>query len=74
MKTFLHGLTERNFRGRTVGLIENGSWAPVAAKVMKDILSGCRELRFTDTTVRIRSALDDTSRAQLEAMADELTR
>ena len=74
MKTFLHGLTERNFRGRTVGLIENGSWAPVAAKVMKDILSGCRELRFTDTTVRIRSALDDTSRAQLEAMAEELTR
>ena len=74
MKTFLHGLTERNFRGRTVGLIENGSWAPVAAKVMKDILSGCRELRFTDTTVRIRSALDDASRAQLEAMAEELTR
>ena len=74
MKTFLHGLTERNFRGRTVGLIENGSWAPVAAKVMKDILSECRELRFTDTTVRIRSALDDASRAQLEAMADELTR
>ena len=74
MKTFLHGLTERNFRGRTVGLIENGSWAPVAAKVMKDILSECRELRFTDTTVRIRSALDDSSRAQLEAMADELTR
>ena len=74
MKTFLHGLTERNFRGRTVGLIENGSWAPVAAKVMQQILSECRELRFTDTTVRIRSALDDSSRAQLEAMADELTR
>ena len=74
MKTFLHGLTERNFRGRTVGLIENGSWAPVAAKVMQQILSECRELRFTDTTVRIRSALDDASRAQLEAMADELTR
>ena len=74
MKTFLHGLTERNFRGRTVGLIENGSWAPVAAKGMQQILSECRELRFTDTTVRIRSALDDASRAQLEAMADELTR
>ena len=74
MKTFLHGLTERNFRGRTVGLIENGSWAPVAAKVMQQILSECRELRFTDTTVRIRSALDDASRAQLEAMAEELTR
>ena len=74
MKTFLHGLTERNFQNRTVGLIENGSWAPVAAKVMKDILSGSKNLRFTDATVRIRSALNDESRAQLEAMADELTR
>ena len=73
MKTFLHGLTERNFQNRTVGLIENGSWAPMAAKVMKDILSGSRNLRFTDVTVRIRSALNDESRAQLEAMADELT-
>ena len=74
MKTFLHGLTERNFQNRTVGLIENGSWAPVAAKVMKDILSGSKNLHFTDAAVRIRSALNDESRAQLEAMADELTR
>ena len=73
MKTFLHGLTERNFQNRTVGLIENGSWAPMAAKIMKDILSGSKDLRFTDTTVRIRSALNDESRAQLESMADELT-
>ena len=73
MKTYLHGLTERNFQNRTVALMENGSWAPMAAKIMKDILSGSKDLRFTDTTVRIRSALDDGSRAQLETMADELT-
>ena len=73
MKTFLHGLTERNYQNRTVGLIENGSWAPMAAKIMKDILSGSKNLRFTDATVRIRSALNDESRQQLESMADELT-
>ena len=73
MKTFLHGLTERNFQNRTVGLIENGSWAPMAAKIMKEILSESKNLRFTDTTVRIRSALNEESRAQLERMADELT-
>ncbi|MBQ7098482.1 MAG: flavin reductase [Oscillospiraceae bacterium] len=73
MKTFLHGLTERNFQNRTVGLMENGSWAPMAAKIMKGILESGKNLRFTDTTVRIRSALNDESRAQLESMADELT-
>ena len=73
MKTYLHALTERSFQGRTVGLMENGSWAPMAAKIMKDILAESKNLRFTDTTVRIRSALNDESRAQIEAMADELT-
>ena len=73
MKTFLHGLTERNFQNRTVALIENGSWAPMAAKIMKNILSECRNLRFTDAAVTIRSALNEDSRAQLESMADELT-
>ena len=73
MKTYLHALTERNFQNRTVGLIENGSWAPMAAKIMKEILSGSKELRYTDTTVTIRSALNGESRAQLAAMADELT-
>ena len=73
MKTFLHALTERSFRNRTVGLIENGSWAPMAAKIMKGILADSKDLRFTDTTVRIRSALNEESRQQLEAMADELT-
>ena len=73
MKTFLHGLTERNFQNRTVALIENGSWAPMAAKIMKNILSECRNLRFTDAAVTIRSALNEDSRARLDAMADELT-
>ena len=72
MKTYLHALTERSFRNRTVGLIENGSWAPMAAKIMKNILSESKDLRFADTTVRIRSALNDESRSQIEAMADEL--
>ena len=72
MKTFLHGLTERSFQNRTVGLMENGSWAPMAAKVMRSILSGSKNLRFTDTTVRIHSAPSDESRRQIEAMADEL--
>ena len=72
MKTYLHGLTERSFQNRTVGLIENGSWAPMAAKVMKNILAESKNLRFADTTVRISSALNDESRQQIEALADEL--
>ena len=74
MHTFLHGLTERNFQNRTVGLIENGSWAPLAAKVMKETLSGCNNIRFTDTTVRIMSSLNDQSGQQLEDLANELCR
>ena len=73
MKTFLHALTERRFQGRTVGLIENGSWAPMAAKIMKNILAEGKDLRFADTTVTVRSALNEESRQQLEALADELT-
>ena len=73
MKTYLHALTERSFRNRTVGLIENGSWAPMAAKIMKNILSESKDLRFADTTVRIRSALNDESRAQIAALASELS-
>ena len=72
MKTYLHALTERGFQNRTVALMENGSWAPMAAKIMKNILSESKNLRFTDTTVRIHSALNEESKAQLEAMAEEL--
>ena len=73
MKTYIHALTERNFRNRTVGLMENGSWAPVAAKVMRSLLAESKDLRFADTTVKIFSALDDTSRAQIDALAKELS-
>jgi len=72
MKEFIHHLTERNYQNRTVGLIENGSWAPVAAKTMRKMLEGSKNLTFTDTTVTVLSALNDTSRAQIEALANEL--
>ena len=65
-------LTERGYRGRKVGLVENGSWAPMAAKVMRGMLEGCKDITFTDTTVRILSALSEESRAAIDAMADEL--
>ena len=74
MQEFIHHLTERNFRGRTIGLVENGSWAPSAAKTMRSMLESCPDLTFTETTVRILSALNDGSREQLKAMAAELTR
>lgn len=72
MENFIRHLTERGFCKRTVGLVENGSWAPAAAKTMRGLLEGCAELTFTSTTVCIRSALDDNSRAQLDALAKEL--
>ena len=72
MKEFIHHLTERNFQNRTVALMENGSWAPQAAKVMRRMLEESKNLTFTDTTVKILSALNADSRDQLEAMANEL--
>ena len=72
MKEFIHHLTERNFQNRTIGLMENGSWAPLAAKTMRKMLEGSKNLTFTDTTVKILSALNDDSKAQIESMANEL--
>jgi len=72
MRQFLEHLTERGFKNRTVGLIENGSWAPLAAKTMKAILEPCKNLSFTETTVKITSALNPQSTVQLEALAQEL--
>ncbi|MBE6974153.1 MAG: MBL fold metallo-hydrolase [Ruminococcaceae bacterium] len=72
MKEYIHHLTERNFQNRTVALMENGSWAPLAAKVMRGMFEKSRNITFTDTTVRILSALSDESRGQIEAMAAEL--
>ncbi len=72
MRTFLHGLSERNYQRRTVALMENGSWAPTAAKTMRALLEPCKDLRFAKTTVTVRSALDETAREQLDALAAEL--
>lgn len=72
MKEFIHHLTERNFQNRTVAFMENGSWAPLAAKVMRSMFESSKNLTFTDTTVRILSALNDESKAQVEALAEEL--
>ncbi len=72
MRTFIDHLTERNFSNRTVAFIENGSWAPLAAKVMKGMLENSKNLTFATNTVRLLSALSDDSNAQLNALADEL--
>ena len=74
MKEFIHHLTERNFRNRTVALMENGSWAPLAAKVMRKMLEESKNLTFTETTVRILSALNETSAKQVDALANELSK
>ena len=72
MHTFLHGLTERNYQNRTVALMENGSWAPMAAKVMTKTLENSKNLTFCTNSVKILSALNETSIAQIEARAEEL--
>lgn len=72
MRSYLSGLVERNFRSRRVGFIENGSWAPLAAKVMRSLLESCKDLSFTDTVVRVRSALNAESAAQVQALAEEM--
>ena len=74
MKEFIHHLTERSYQNRTVAFMENGSWAPLAAKVMRSMFDGSKNLTFTDTTVRILSALNDDSRKQIDALTDELCR
>ena len=74
MREFINHLAERGYKNRTVAFIENGSWAPTAAKVMKGLLEGCKGLSFAEPTVRILSALNDESEAQLDALADALCR
>ena len=74
MREFINHLTERNFQNRTVALIENGSWAPMAAKVMRGMLEKSKNITYTDTTVKILSALNAESGEQLSGMADELCR
>ena len=72
MKEFIHHLTERAFQNRTIGFIENGSWAPIAGKVMKKMFEGSKNLTFTENNVKIFSAMNDENRAQIEALANEL--
>lgn len=72
MKEFIHHLTERDFQNRTVAFIENGSWAPMATKTMKNMLSGCKNLTYTDTSVTVMSALNDESTEQIDQLANEL--
>ena len=74
MKEYIHHLTERNFQNRTVGLIENGSWAPQAAKVMKKMLEGSKNLTFTDTTVKIFSAMNEKNLEEIDALVEELSK
>ncbi|MBR3961060.1 MAG: FprA family A-type flavoprotein [Clostridia bacterium] len=72
MREFISNLTERNFSNKTVGLIENGSWAPMAAKVMREALAKCKNITFTESTVKIISALNKESEEQLNKLALEL--
>ena len=72
MRTFIEELVERNYQNRTIGLMENGSWAPTAAKIMRGKFEKSKNITFTETTVKIMSALNDESRAQIEALAAEL--
>ena len=72
MKEFIHHLTERNFQNRTVAFMENGSWAPTAAKVMAKMLEGSKNLTVAENSVRILSAMNDTNREQIKALAAEL--
>lgn len=72
MKEFINHLTERNYQKRRVGFIENGSWVPMAAKVMRGMLEKCKELTFADTTVTVRSAVNADSTVQIESLAVEM--
>ena len=74
MKEFINHLTERNYQNRTIGMMENGSWAPTAVKVMTKMLEGSKNLTFTENNVKILSALNDASRAQIAALAEELVK
>ena len=72
MRTFIETLTEHGFRGRKIGLIENGSWAPVAAKVMKGLLEGCKDTVFAENSVKLLSSVSEENLSQIDALADEM--
>ena len=72
MREFIEHLTERGYQNRLIGLIENGSWAPTAAKVMKGMLEGCKNTSFAETEVKILSAMTEENKAQIERLAKEM--
>ena len=72
MRSFVDGLRERQYQNRTIGIIENGSWFPTAAKIIKGMLEKSKDITYTDTTVTIKSAMNEENIKQLEALADEL--
>lgn len=74
MKEFVNHLTERMFQKRTIGLIENGSWAPLASRVIRSMFQNSKDITFTETTVKIMSALNEESLAQLDSLAEELAK
>ncbi len=74
MKEFINHLTERSYQNRTVAFMENGSWAPTAAKTMAKMLENSKNISYSETTVKINSALSDESRAQIDKLAEELAK
>ena len=72
MKIFIDHLTERNYQNRFIGFMENGSWAPTAAKNMKKLLEGCKNMTYANTVVTIKSALNADNLSQIDALAAEL--
>ena len=74
MRTFIESLTEREFKNKTVAFVENGTWAPLAAKVMKGMLKNSKNINFVEPVVHLRSAMNETSSAEIEALAEELCR
>ena len=72
MREFIHELCERSYQNRKIGIIENGSWAPTAAKVIKKMLESSKNITFTDTVVSIRSAMSEQNRAEIRELANEI--
>lgn len=72
MKTFVHHLTERNYQNRTIGFVENGAWAPQAARILKGMFENSKNITFAANTVTLKGALNATSEAQIDALASEL--
>jgi flavorubredoxin len=72
MREFISKLTERGYTRRTVGIIQNGSWAPSAAKTMKSLLEGAKDITFTECEVTVTSGLNDASLSDISRLADEL--